>query len=112
MVAGGAIGRFLEGRTEDEIHRSANQFLCFARHFEQSSSGDRRRLVERHQEVHITAGTGLAPRCRAENLQPADAVLLAKRTEPSPQLISELRIRAFSHSDRIARPHVYFNVPR
>jgi hypothetical protein len=39
-------------------------------------------------------------------------VLLAKRTEPSPQLISKLRIRAFPHSDRIARPHVYFNVRR
>ena len=112
MVAGGAIGRFLEGRTKDEIHRSANQFLCLARHFEQSSSGDRRRLVERHQEVHITVGTGVAPRCRAEDLQPTDAVLLAKGTEPPPQLISELRIRAFTHSGRIALIHVYFNVLR
>jgi len=75
MVASEAIGRFLERRTKDEIHRSANQLLRLARHFEQSGGADRHGLVERHQEVYITAGTGLATRRRAKNLQPADMVL-------------------------------------
>jgi len=82
MVASQAVGRFLQGRTKDEIHRNANQLLRLARHFEQSGGGDRHGLVERHQEVHITAGTGLATRRRAKNLQPADVVFLAKRTQP------------------------------
>jgi len=34
MVASEAIGRFLERRTEDEIHRSANQLLRLARHLD------------------------------------------------------------------------------
>src|SRR5208337_242136 len=57
MVASEAIGRFFKGRTKHEIHRSANQLLRLARHFEQSGGRDRHRLVERHQEVHITVGT-------------------------------------------------------
>ena len=108
MVASEVIGGFLQGGTKDEINRSADQLLRLAGHFEQSSSGNRRRVVERHQEIHIAPRTGLAARRRAKNLQPADAVLSAKRTEPSPQLISELCLRSFPHSGRIASLRVYF----
>src|SRR5271167_4320721 len=62
VFASEAIGRFLQGRTEDEIHTRANQLLRLARHFEQRGCGDRHRLVERHQQVHIAAGTCLATR--------------------------------------------------
>jgi hypothetical protein len=39
-------------------------------------------------------------------------VFLAKRTQPPPQLISELCLRISAHSGRIARPHVYFKASR
>jgi hypothetical protein len=56
----------------------------------------------------------LATRRRAKNLQPADVVFSAKRTQPPPQLISEVCLRSSPHSGRIAPPHVYFkaNLPR
>ena len=108
MVASEAIGRFLERRTKNEIHGGTNQLLCLARHFEQSGGRDRHGLIKRHQEVHITAGTGLATRRRAKNLQPADVVFFAKGTQPSPQVIRELCLRNSPHSGRIARPHVNF----
>jgi hypothetical protein len=43
MVASEAIGRFLQESTKDEIHRSADQLLRLARHFEQSGGRDRNR---------------------------------------------------------------------
>ncbi len=108
MVASEAIGRFLERRTKNEIHGGTNQLLCLARHFEQSGGGDRHGLVKSHQEVHITAGTSLATRRRAKNLESADMVLLAEGTQPPPQLIGELCLRNSPHSGRIARPHANF----
>jgi len=108
MVTSEAIGRFLEGGTKDEVHGSADQLLRLTRHFEQSGGGDRHGLVQCHQEVDITVRADLAARRRAKHLQPTDAVFLAKRAQPPPQLISELRPRRSRHIGRIARPRPYF----
>jgi hypothetical protein len=112
MVASDVIGRFLQGRAQDEVDGSAKQLLRLTCHFEQSGGGHRQRLVERHQEVHIAAGSGLAARRRAKNLQPADVVLLAKGTQAPPQLISVLCFRTFAHSGRIACAQVNFKQGR
>ena len=82
MVASEAIGRFLQGQTKDEIHGSTNQLLCLARHFEQSGGADQHGLVQRHREVHLTAGTGLATRRRAKYLQPIESTAVQPWTTP------------------------------
>lgn len=82
MFPGKAIRRLLQRRAQNKIHGRAHQLLCLARDFEQCSRREGGRVVERHQQIHVTAGCGLATRSRTENLQATDTMLYTKRTQP------------------------------
>lgn len=75
MLASETVRRFLKRAPQHEIHRPAHEFLGLACHLQKFSRRDRRRLVQRHEQVHITAGSRLPARSRAEHVQPADAML-------------------------------------
>lgn len=62
-----AVGRLLQGRTQYEVNRLADQLLRLTRDFEQLSRRDRHGFVKRRQQVDVTAGSCLATCRRTED---------------------------------------------
>src|SRR5206468_6422991 len=78
-----AVGRFLQGGSQHKIYRRAHNFLSFACHLQQLRRRNARWLIERHQQVHVTAWPGVTARGRAEDFQAADGMLFRSEEHTS-----------------------------
>lgn len=86
MISRGMIGGVLQGLAENKIHGGADNFFGLAGHLKQVRGRERRRAVERHQQIDVARRAGRAPGRRSKNIEPTDAMPPTKRLERVSQL--------------------------